>query len=210
MGLFDFAAHIGKFSDWKAARKHYADMAGLQTLPSIGTATKGPAVDKGAKLAANIAKLQDADKNHESYGRLIHGFCQTKPPITAEGIEKAGGRIVRGCGQMCLRFDGVAKIGDTEPSAVVLLRADGKMFPAFGQLAERKSHTLAGSVNSWVVAGDIETAHTILDCEGLPDLLAAASMLPDGWAVVTNTGGARQVIAAVGQRQTHHRCWRFR
>jgi phage/plasmid primase-like uncharacterized protein len=150
----------------------------------------GKALDKTAKLVAGIAKLKDADRTHESYGRLIHGFCQTKPPITPAGIEKAGGRIVRGCGQVCLRFDGYKQIGDTEPSAVVLLRADGKMFSPIGSLGERKSHTLGGSSNAWVMAGDIETAHTIIDTEGVSDLLAAASMLPDGWAAITSTGGA--------------------
>ena len=30
MGLFDFAAKVGKFPDWRAARNHYAHVAGVE------------------------------------------------------------------------------------------------------------------------------------------------------------------------------------
>ena len=147
--------------------------------------------DKSSQLAANIAKLQGADKNHPSYRQLVDDFCLAKPPITVDGVEKTGGRIVHGCGQACIRVDGYKAIGDSEPGATVLLRADGQSFPPIGSLAERKSHTLGGSRNSWITAGDVQTASTIIDVEGLPDLMAAASMLPDGWAATTNTAGAK-------------------
>ena len=77
------------------------------------------------------------------------------------------------------------------------------LFPAIGSLGERKTHTVGGSVNSWIVSGDVATAHTILDVEGITDLLAVVSAgLPPGWVAVTNTGGVErtEVFRGPGQR----------
>ena len=57
-------------------------------------------------------------------------------------------------------------------------RMDGKPFPAFGDLGERKAHTLKGSVKSWPCGlmpneGILEGAGALLLVEGGPDLLAA-------------------------------------
>lgn len=150
---------------------------------------KPKAEDKAARLAASIAKLNTFDESQGAPGWFAK-YAASKPPITVDGIRKCGGQVVNWFSQFCVRFDGRANIGDEQPAAVVLLRADGKPFPATGQLQERKSHSLAGSVNSWITSGDVEAADVVLDVEGIPDLLAVASMLPPGWVAVTNTGGA--------------------
>ena len=68
----------------------------------------------------------------------------------------------------------------------------GKPFPAIGKLSKRKTHTTKGSVNSWLASGDVATAETIIDVEGITDLLAVVSAgLPAGWVAVTNTAGAK-------------------
>ena len=57
------------------------------------------------------------------------------------------------------------------------------------------------------------TAETILDPEGVTDLLAVASAgVPAGWVAVTNTAGAkaRGKLPAVGQRQDGYRGGRRR
>ena len=95
----------------------------------------------------------------------------------------------------CIRLDGRAPIDAPEPTAIVLLRIDGKPFPALGKLAERKTHTVGGSVNSWLCSGtaeELQQATTILDEEGVTDLLAVASSgLPPSWVTITNTAGAK-------------------
>lgn len=57
-------------------------------------------------------------------------------------------------------------------------RMDGQTFPAFGDLGERKAHTLKGSVKNWPCGlapkdGIPEGIRAILLVEGGPDLLAA-------------------------------------
>ena len=81
-----------------------------------------------------------------------------------------------------------APIDSPTITAVVLLRVEGTPFPAAGKIGERKTHTVKGSVNSWLTSGDVATAETILDAEGVTDLLAAVSAgLPPGWVAVSNT-----------------------
>jgi len=57
-------------------------------------------------------------------------------------------------------------------------RMDGKLFPAVGDIGERKAHTIKGSVKSWpvgiVVRGfDAADFRAVLCAEGGPDFLAA-------------------------------------
>ncbi len=120
-------------------------------------------------------------------------YAKAKPPVTPAGVQECGGVGVRWGGHRCIQLNGVANIGDKKPSAVILLPISGRPFPEMGSLPERKTHTLGGSQNSWLVSGtpeEIEQAHTIVDVEGVPDLLAAASVLPQDWVAVTNTSGA--------------------
>ena len=65
-------------------------------------------------------------------------------------------------------------------------RLDGRAFPEFGSLGERKAHTLKGSAKSWPVGLSLRlsqsrTAHLrrlpLLILEGGPDLLAAYTLL---------------------------------
>ena len=66
--------------------------------------------------------------------------------------------------------------GVTDSSGHVLevRRLDGKPFPSWGTLPERKSHAVKGSRKDWPVGlAEVGTKRTILLVEGLPDLLAA-------------------------------------
>ena len=119
-------------------------------------------------------------------------YVKAKPPITPEGIRQCGGELVRWYDHRCIRLDGRAAIDSPTITAVVLLRVEGTPFPAVGKIGERKTHTAKGSVNSWITSGDVTTAETILDVEGVTDLLAVVSAgLPPGWVAVTNTAGAK-------------------
>ena len=59
-------------------------------------------------------------------------------------------------------------------------RLDGKMFPAIGNLGERKSHTLKGSCKSWPLGMSIKVSvpagFPVVIVEGSPDYLAACEI----------------------------------
>ena len=190
LSIWDFLAkHDNRFSDWRAARDHFAKEVGID-----------PPAAKKSKAKKSKATPADLTEHIEPVSEFVRDavlklFCEAKPPVTIQGIQNCGGAPVRWkCGDVsyrCVRLEGRNPIDAPEPSAVVLLRVEGVLFPAIGSLGERKTHTVGGSVNSWIVSGDVATAHTILDVEGITDLLAVVSAgLPPGWVAVTNTGGA--------------------
>ena len=122
---------------------------------------------------------------------LLEVYAQSKPPITAAGVRRCGGKLVTWYDHRCIRLDGREPIDGGHVAAIVLCRADGKPFPAVGKLGERKTHTVRGSVNAWLSSGDVTSAVTIVDVEGVTDLLAAADKMPPGWLAVTSTAGAK-------------------
>ena len=123
-----------------------------------------------------------------------------KPPATPKAIQDAGGRLAiwpakapTQCQQECIAFPAYRNSDD--PSGWILYRVDGQPFPAMKDgPGERKTHLLRGSDDGWVFLGGrsaVEAAHTIIKVEGLPDALSIYSLLPAGYAVVTNTHGAK-------------------
>ena len=77
---------------------------------------------------------------------------------------------------------------DSSNRCVEARRIDGKLFPAVGTLAERKSHSLKGSSKSWPVGllpGGFEESwleqhcRKILLVEGGPDYLAACQLIAE-------------------------------
>ena len=155
---------------------------------------KRQAADQQEKRLAENAKKIKAITS-ASADALLHVYCKTKPPITLDGIKKCGGSLVRWNNSTCVRFGGREPIDAKETAAIVLCRNDGTPFPAGKTIGERKTHTVGGSVNSWLssrTTEELQQATTILDVEGVTDWLAVVSVgLPDGWAAVTNTAGAK-------------------
>src|SRR5690606_9275709 len=78
LSLFEFAAHVGKFPDWKEARKHYAKQAGVK-LP------RGREPHKG--------KPDEKLKFRPWNDMLAFGWCDKKKGITPEAVKLAGGRL---------------------------------------------------------------------------------------------------------------------
>ena len=65
-------------------------------------------------------------------------------------------------------------VTDASGQVVEVRRLDGASFPAHGDLPERKSHALKGSLKSWPVGiSNVGDRSAILLLEGLPDFLAA-------------------------------------
>ena len=93
------------------------------------------------------------------------------------GIELSGLRVAQERGLLVFgRFAGHEVFGITDASGNVLevRRLDGQMFPAHGELHERKSHALRGSQKNWPVGlANVGDRPMILLVEGLPDFLAA-------------------------------------
>lgn len=100
-------------------------------------------------------------------------------------------------------FLGVPCYGVTDQGRRLLewRRLDGQLFPAIGELAERKSHTVGGSNKSWPVGiQEAKEAQGILLVEGLPDLLAAHTIISrEGkqatWAPVGLMGATARIDA---------------
>jgi len=179
--------------DFPTAIRMLADHLGLHNGDGKSYTTKS-ANNREPKKAADVATLTKGLKPVEvaNHAALLDTYSKAKPPITGEGTRRCGGKLVRWYDHCCIRLDGRTRIDSATITAVVLLRADGKPFPAAGKIGERKSHTAKGSVNSWLTSGDAPSASTILDVEGVTDLLAVVSAgLPPGWVAVTNTAGAK-------------------
>ncbi len=179
--------------DFKTAVRTIEDQVGMMNGDGYAHTMNGLA-KRGAKKPANVAALTRGIEpiDAANHAAMLQMYCNGKPPITATGIKECGGVLVRWHDHQCIRLDGRAPIDNQAVTAVVLLRTEGTPFPAFGKLKERKTHTAGGSVNSWISTGDVATATTIFDVEGVTDLLAVASAgLPPGWVAVTNTAGAK-------------------
>ena len=175
--------------DFKAAVKMLADHLGIKGNGHANSKT--PAGKKYLLKQVETINLDETTKRN-----LLQQYCDAKPPITIDGIHECGGKLVRWNRIRCIASPGYTTAGDKgNLSAIVLCRVDGKPFPPTKKLGERKTHTVGGSVNSWLCSGTAEQvvrAETIIDVEGLTDLLAAVSAgIPSGWVAVTNTAGAK-------------------
>jgi len=141
-----------------------------EARPNNGEATgvKLPALDQGTE--GELRKLAD----------LRH--------LNVEGLSLARGRGVLSFGVVCSYRCWI--IHDGERRNAQARRLDGKPFPAYEKLAERKAHTLAGSRAFWPVgvwqAVDYDLIALV---EGGADLLAAFHFI--------NAGGWRDHVAAV-------------
>lgn len=69
-------------------------------------------------------------------------------------------------------------IKDSSGNVLELRRLDSRPFPAYGGLAERKSHAVKGSQKSWPVGiANVDDRMMIVLVEGLPDFLAAFEVI---------------------------------
>jgi phage/plasmid primase-like uncharacterized protein len=178
--------------DFQNAIKLVAGHLGVQNGKEHAPTIKSNGIKK-TKLAESAAKIKPTST--EIWDTLLQQYAKAKPPITPEGVRKCGGTVATWGQHRCIRLDGRAPIDATEPTAIILVRIEGQPFSAIGKLVERKTHTVGGSVNSWLSSGTVEKlqqATTIIDVEGVTDLLAVVSSgLPSGWIAVTNTAGAK-------------------
>ncbi|WP_339908276.1 DNA primase family protein [Symmachiella dynata] len=186
LSFFDLAAKMGKFPDWQAALKHYAEGTGVELPSSNGKKkNKRPAVDQ-------IKFLPDNDID-------LTRWAKAKSPVTLEAVKAAGAKLCKWPAKaksesqfLCVAFP--AYRATQEASGWILYRVNGEDFPAMGdKLTARKTHNLRGSKDGWVYVGGeaaFKAASVIWKTEGIPDALAIFPHLPDGHAVATNIAGA--------------------
>jgi len=97
-------------------------------------------------------------------------------------------------------------VTDSSKKCAEARRLDGKPFPAIGNIAERKAHTLKGSIKSWPVGLHVEVSELrakhlgqipLVLVEGGPDLLAAYAALGS----LPMSASDAQPIGMMGQAQ---------
>ena len=162
--------------------------------PSQPVKRHKPTPKKNATPFADQVQFLELDQDK------LNSWVKHKPPATAEAAQSAGVRLglwPKNAPQS-KRFECVAFPAYREsnaPTAWILYRLDGSNFPAIPNgVSERKTHLLRGSTDGWVLFGGrsaVESAHTIIKTEGIPDALSIYSRLPDGHAVITNVCGAK-------------------
>jgi hypothetical protein len=82
MSLFDFAVKVGKFSDWKEARRFYANKVGVD----VGRTKKSDEVDWRLRL-----DFQDWATTPGNDVLALRWCVQAKPGVSVEAIKAAGG-----------------------------------------------------------------------------------------------------------------------
>lgn len=180
----------------------YLDWSFEEAVNQVGYYLKGPVSQSqrdeqplnGTDRFNDQLEFIDADQEQ------FASWAKHKPPVTGEAVQAAGARLClwpkkapRKKRLTCVAFP--AYRDAAEPVGWILYRADGQNFPAIPDgLRERKTHNVGGSSDGWVFFGGrarLESAHTIVKMEGVPDALSIYPYLPDGYAVTTNICGAK-------------------
>ena len=164
----------------------YLNVSYSQPVKRKTSKPKNPAVP----VSEQIAILEGNQSKFDAW-------AETKPPVTGDAVLKAGAVLCKWPKRAplekqveCIGFPAYRE--GSEPAGIILYRLDGEKFPAIENgPGERKTHLLRGSQDGWVVSGALDTAKTVIKVEGVPDLLAIAPYVPEGYAVVTNTHGAK-------------------
>lgn len=162
-----------------------------------GSGPKSSAIRAAKPQPQQSADLSSKWKQWAIEAGQLRGWCErwaaTKPPVVADSVldseVQIGNWPANRDGQVCLGFWGYS--GGSAVS-LLLYRADGEEFPAFGKLSKRKTHLVGGSKASWIQVGGrgrTSRAKVIWRVEGLPDGLALLPLLPADHAIVTPATG---------------------
>jgi len=207
LSFWDLAARLGPYSDWKAARDHFASKAGVE-LPNSDGNTREKVRRKKSTLEESFAK-QLAIVGGPGDPQTLHSailWAEAKSGIDVDVALAAGAhagvwpkKAPKEKRQHVLAFFGFNPIDWGTPRAAILYRNDGQDFPEVEidgnqVLGPRKTHLLKGSTDGLIVVGGrlaLELAHTVWLTEGLPDAISLAAHIPPGHVAVTNACGAQ-------------------
>lgn len=189
-------------ADFPAVKRLLAQRAGIDLegqVPSIGAHPR-PAVAAKAVVPPSAPTLilpADAHRPDDDECLAIAHSRRLNPDAVT--LASCWGLLVVGtvCRQPCW------VLTDQSGHVAEARRMDGRPFLAFGDLGERKAHTLKGSVKNWPCGlmpkdGIPEGTTAILLVEGGPDLLAALHFCLqqerwDLWPVAMLGGGVREI-----------------
>lgn len=205
MGLLDFLVKYGqdqagvRLKDWKDALTYLAKKTGLsRRLPK--------------KWENQDARPQDKFRFWtDSASRdpvFLSGFLKRYPRVTHQAILDCGGRIAdyppRGPNSFpAIVFPAVGAQVDAPPRAFVAMAANGKKIQVFrgeGNPPDYLDKMVVGASSGLVGThglSRLKTAELIFKVEGISDMLALQSFIPDQYrdkhVVVTNACGASEV-----------------
>lgn len=196
LSFWDLAVALKRFPDWKAARDHYAAVAGV-TID--GKAPRDP--------AEHLAFQPWSEA-------LVALWCRHKPGVTPDAVREAGGRMARYRDQytvIALPIYGPGLL-NAEPAGWVLWNSTGRELPIFSRGKDGKTATTwkkmktTGGSDSGIIGRHAVQRLTdpnadparqlIWKVEGPSDLLALWSVIPPEFRnrhlVLTNAGGATE------------------
>jgi hypothetical protein len=170
----------------------YAAAQGItnsDAVRSLGEKLNLLSSQRGAGAVASTRRCGTAPvvfDGHAPSDADYQGIIQTRklPPESISGL-----LIARGVGVLHFADVGGFRcwlVADESKRCAEARRIDGKTFPAIGNLAERKAHTIKGSTKSWPVGlalgvGESRAKHLraipLVLVEGGPDLMAAFALL---------------------------------
>lgn len=193
LSLFDFAVKAGRFADWKAAREHYAQRAGVK-LPDARREPKHPA-----------ESLEFQPWNEQLAGL----WCLRKKGIDLAALRRAGCRLAKWPKKSASPYYCIAtpiygaSLLDDDPCGWVLWNQSGQPLPLFqgkGRPSKPvKMLTTGGSASGWIGQSGLASimdAETVWLTEGPSDLLAIDSIMPDEMrgthVVLANSGGSTE------------------
>lgn len=169
--VIDFIAHAGEL-DLSEATRYFLKLAGNAApvplrLPKAAHATTGGDPQRLRKNLEDAEIHMGSSEEVASLARLRR-IDPAAIHLAQRLSTLAFGRV---CGFSCwILTDGAGRVAEAR-------KIDGKPFPAFGQLPQRKAHTLGGSSKSWpagvAVLRKTPTYRVVLIVEGGPDYLAA-------------------------------------
>ena len=200
LNLWEFAALFGKFPDWRAARRHYADKAG-QSMPAGGE-PKRP--DDQVEFINNAAS-----------DTILQGWVEVKDGFGLATIKDNGavyGRYPKKAkpehSQYVAAFPAYNAPGwaDGDPSAWVIANTTGDPVVLYRgrdkEPSKSKTLSVGGSVGGLLglyALRHIDTARVVWKVEGLSDMLTlhaklAAEGLLGEHVVLSNSQGALEAV----------------
>lgn len=202
LSLFNFAVRYAKFTDWKEARKHFADKAGVK----IGT---------GLKARKNLSDGFEQEPWNET---LVHHWCENhKKGVTVESFRDAGGVLgkwpkpskkLKNPPHLIVTLP---VFGDNltadEPIGWVMWHRGGRKLPIYQgkglPYRWEKMKTIYGGKSGWMGQGALTRlgdAKYVWKVEGPPDMLALSAMIPPDLrhehVCITNSGGCSEIPRA--------------
>jgi hypothetical protein len=152
----------------------------------VGDTTPGM-VESGAQSAIPGRHASSSPDSSPASSSLL--TCD----FSVEGLRLAQDRGILRFGKVCGFRSWI--VTDTSGRLAQARRVDGELYPAFRDVGERKSHTLAGSKQNWPL-GITEAGRfqNVLFVEGAPDLLAIHCFI--AWARGQNDTCAVAVLGA--------------